>query len=196
MACSACLNMLSCVPAPPAEGIEALANTRVVIRPAGKMAGEGYVDSYKARRPADPPCSRLPWSSPACSSAGSRVCTHAGVQKARSDVDSTAQLGALPPSPPTFPAPAPNASPAPAALLPSCPPAPPPPPRQGGKTQRSFSGSGADEDIVVSSARAYVRCGAVNGMLLCRPCTSRLRRAAPLMVSIALPGLASQLAQL
>lgn len=32
---------------PPAEGIEALANTRVVIRPAGKMAGEGYVDSYK-----------------------------------------------------------------------------------------------------------------------------------------------------
>lgn len=28
---------------------------------------------------------------------------------------------------------------------------------QGGKTQRSFSGSGADEDIVVSSARAYVR---------------------------------------
>ena len=29
---------------------------------------------------------------------------------------------------------------------------------QGGKTQRTFSGSGADEDIVVSSARAYVRC--------------------------------------
>jgi 2-isopropylmalate synthase len=62
-------------PPRPAEGIEALANTRVIIRPAGKMAGEGYVDSYK-----------------------------------------------------------------------------------GGRTQRSFSGSGADEDIVVSSARAYVRC--------------------------------------
>ncbi|KAL4429865.1 hypothetical protein ABPG77_010982 [Micractinium sp. CCAP 211/92] len=62
------------------EGIEALANTRVVIRPAGKMAGEGYVDSYK-----------------------------------------------------------------------------------GGKTQRSFSGSGADEDIVVSSARAYV--SALNKMI-------------------------------
>lgn len=30
-----------------AEGIEALANTRVIIRPAGKMAGEAYVDSYK-----------------------------------------------------------------------------------------------------------------------------------------------------
>lgn len=30
---------------------------------------------------------------------------------------------------------------------------------QGGKTQRSFSGSGADEDIVVSSARAYIRWG-------------------------------------
>ena len=58
----------------PAEGIEALATTRVVIRPAGKMSGEGYVTST-----------------------------------------------------------------------------------QGGLTQRSFSGSGADEDIVVSSARAYVR---------------------------------------
>ncbi|PSC68493.1 2-isopropylmalate synthase isoform B [Micractinium conductrix] len=62
------------------EGIEALANTRVVIRPSGKMAGEGYVDSYK-----------------------------------------------------------------------------------GGKTQRSFSGSGADEDIVVSSARAYI--SALNKMI-------------------------------
>ena len=29
------------------EGIEALANTRVVIRPAGKMADKGYVSSYK-----------------------------------------------------------------------------------------------------------------------------------------------------
>ena len=56
------------------QGIEALATTRVVIRPAGKMSGEGYVTST-----------------------------------------------------------------------------------QGGLTQRSFSGSGADEDIVVSSARAYVR---------------------------------------
>ena len=27
---------------------------------------------------------------------------------------------------------------------------------QGGSTQRSFSGSGANEDIVVASARAYV----------------------------------------
>lgn len=62
------------------EGIEALANTRVVIRPAGKMASEAYVANYK-----------------------------------------------------------------------------------GGKTQRSFSGSGADEDIVVSSARAYV--SALNKMI-------------------------------
>ncbi|EFN59861.1 hypothetical protein CHLNCDRAFT_133663 [Chlorella variabilis] len=62
------------------EGIEALANTRVVIRPAGKQADEGYVASYK-----------------------------------------------------------------------------------GGRTQRSFSGSGADEDIVVSSARAYV--SALNKMI-------------------------------
>ncbi|GAB4814561.1 hypothetical protein N2152v2_001607 [Parachlorella kessleri] len=62
------------------EGIEALATTRVVIRPAGKMAGEGYVTDTK-----------------------------------------------------------------------------------GGMTQRSFSGSGADEDIVVSSARAYV--SAMNKMI-------------------------------
>lgn len=62
------------------EGIEALAQTRVVIRPAGKMAGEGYVNTY-----------------------------------------------------------------------------------QGGKTQRSFSGSGADEDIVTASARAYV--SALNKMI-------------------------------
>lgn len=33
-----------------AEGIEALANTRVIIRPAGKMAGEAYVDSYKVSK--------------------------------------------------------------------------------------------------------------------------------------------------
>ena len=45
--------MPACLPAclhaclPGAEGIEALANTRVVIRPAGKMADEGYVDNYK-----------------------------------------------------------------------------------------------------------------------------------------------------
>jgi hypothetical protein len=36
-------------------------------------------------------------------------------------------------------------------------------PLQGGMTQRSFSGSGADEDIVVSSARAYV--SALNKMI-------------------------------
>ena len=34
---------------------------------------------------------------------------------------------------------------------------------QGGMTQRSFSGSGADEDIAVSSARAYV--SAMNKMI-------------------------------
>ncbi len=34
---------------------------------------------------------------------------------------------------------------------------------QGNKTQRSFSGSGSDEDIVVSSARAYV--SALNKMI-------------------------------
>ncbi|KAI3429866.1 hypothetical protein D9Q98_010177 [Chlorella vulgaris] len=62
------------------EGIEALANTRVVIRPAGRQADVGYVKSYK-----------------------------------------------------------------------------------GGRTQRTFSGSGADEDIVVSSARAYV--SALNKMI-------------------------------
>jgi hypothetical protein len=31
------------------EGIEALANTRIVVRPAGKMAGEGFVTSRQAR---------------------------------------------------------------------------------------------------------------------------------------------------
>jgi 2-isopropylmalate synthase len=62
------------------EGIEALAQTRVVIRPAGRMAGEGFVQNYK-----------------------------------------------------------------------------------GGRTQRTFSGSGADEDIVTSSARAYV--SAMNKMI-------------------------------
>jgi hypothetical protein len=30
-----------------AEGIEALAHTRVVIRPSGKMADQGYVANYK-----------------------------------------------------------------------------------------------------------------------------------------------------
>lgn len=32
------------------EGIEALATTRIVVRPAGKMAGEGFVTSHKVRR--------------------------------------------------------------------------------------------------------------------------------------------------
>ncbi len=36
------------------EGIEALANTRIVVRPAGKMAGEGFVTSRQAR--AHGPC--------------------------------------------------------------------------------------------------------------------------------------------
>ena len=31
------------------EGIEALATTRIVVRPAGKMAGEGFVTSHKVR---------------------------------------------------------------------------------------------------------------------------------------------------
>ena len=62
------------------EGIDALAQTRVLIRPGGRMAEEGYVQTA-----------------------------------------------------------------------------------QGGKTQRSYSGSGADEDIVVSSARAYV--SALNKMI-------------------------------
>ena len=62
------------------EGIEALAETRVLIRPAGRMAGEGFVQSSS-----------------------------------------------------------------------------------GGKTQRSYSGSGANEDIVVASARAYV--SALNKMI-------------------------------
>jgi len=62
------------------EGIEALANTRVIIRPAGRMASEGFVQSA-----------------------------------------------------------------------------------QGGKTQRIYSGNGAHEDIVVSSAKAYV--SAMNKMI-------------------------------
>jgi len=62
------------------EGIDALAHTRVIIRPAGKIAGEGFSENPQA-----------------------------------------------------------------------------------GKKQRTFSGTGADEDIVVSSARAYV--GALNKMI-------------------------------
>ena len=62
------------------EGIDALAQTRVIIKPAGRMSTEGYVQTA-----------------------------------------------------------------------------------QGGKTQRSYSGSGAHEDIVVSSARAYV--SALNKMI-------------------------------
>ncbi len=63
------------------EGIEALATTRVIIRPAGKLAGEGFVTT----------------------------------------------------------------------------------PQGSAKVQRSFSGNGADEDIVVSSVRAYV--SALNKMI-------------------------------
>ncbi len=40
------------------EGIEALATTRIVVRPAGKMASEGFVTSHKARL-AD--ATYLPW---------------------------------------------------------------------------------------------------------------------------------------
>ena len=42
-----------------AEGIEALANTRVVIRPAGKMADEGYVASYRVRHAVHAVCATL-----------------------------------------------------------------------------------------------------------------------------------------
>jgi len=117
-----------------AEGIEALANTRVIIRPAGKMAGEAYVDSYKVR---------------------SREGRNTVQGSCRFESVLCGTLRAC------------LAGPLPSHQTQLSNPALPLPAFQGGKTQRSFSGCGADEELVVSSARAYIRWTAFRAAYAC-----------------------------
>ena len=100
------------------EGIEALASTRVSIRPLDRAVGEGFL--IHAQVPAPSPTAHTS----ACASSCMRRWTPVQVCTAACSLDKRSS---------------------PVRVV-----------QQGGQTARTFSGSGANEDIVVASVRAYV----------------------------------------